>query len=169
MTRGKNGNKAANREQAALQREAPLRNEITRLKTRLAKSEADAAAQRLAHTEETRKMRDLIAASTSERLDEALAQIEDLKTERDQALRVAEGGRRAALQITDFVYEHFTEDHGLNPEQIRDLPIFEAADEPTNGVNMAGAGAKRLTPGMRKQLRQVKAARAWSTGQTGVS
>jgi hypothetical protein len=122
MARGKNANKAANREQAVAQREAPLRNEITRLRTKLEKADLANLEQQAAHIEETRKMRLLIASNTSERLEAVESQLADVTAERDAALVYLDGVQDRWEKVSNKVLERIENEENCSRDEA--LSIF---------------------------------------------
>lgn len=163
MARGKHANKAANREQAVLQREAPLRNEITRLQTALKKAQDLVVDLRAAHAEETRKARALIEANTSERVADLERQIETLASERDAAqasfLSINKNWQSVSGRIMDRLHAEFDDHHeavqaflemcGQDP----DAPLYVSDDEEITARRFGAEGVQALRAARRRQRR----------------
>lgn len=118
MTRGKNANRAANRERAVSDREGPLRRRIAQLEAEVERLDLANVAQQAVHNESIVRLRTLIAANTSERLEAAELRIVEVGEERDLA--------RVALEAIQTNWE-------------RVVPKMLAYIRATNGHDMTAA------------------------------
>lgn len=134
---------------------------IAELEKRLADERAAHANTRIEAEQEVRALQSRILNARKDgaiaaRL-KAEADIVGAHREREDAVRLAAAERKGMMEVVDFLFEHFTTVHQMNPDDVAQMHVFETDSTP----NTSERGMSKLSEETRKRLRRVKADQAW--------